>query len=117
VRAHERRLLASTLRETTIRYAAYSNDRAVAAGQTVVEGDLAGLYDIVTATDARGQGLGTGISRWLLAAAEERGAGTAYLQVDAGNAAARSIYAKLGFVDRYAYWYRRPAGVVGELQI
>jgi ribosomal protein S18 acetylase RimI-like enzyme len=88
---------------------------AIAAGQVVVEGDLAGLYDIVTAPSERGRGHGRAISRQLLAAAHAMGARTAYLQVDAGNTAARRIYSALGFVDRYAYWYRRPEGTVDEV--
>jgi ribosomal protein S18 acetylase RimI-like enzyme len=55
------------------------------------------------------------LSRQLLDVARRLGALTAYLQVDAGNVAARRIYTALGFEDRYAYWYRRPADVVDQI--
>ena len=42
---------------------------------------------------------------------EERGARQAYLQVDAANAVARSLYTRLGFRDAYPYHYlERPEG-------
>lgn len=115
VAAHRRRLEASTLRDSTVRLVAFEGDAPVAAGQTVIEWDLAGLYDIVTAPVLRGRGLATRVSRRLLAAAAAHGARTAYLQVSADNAPARTIYQRLGFVDRYVYWYRRPADVGDEL--
>ena len=59
------------------------------AGQVVVEDDLAGLYDIVTDPAERGRGHAGDVSRRLLGAAVAMGAGTAYLQVDAGNCEAR----------------------------
>ena len=34
-----------------------------------------------------------------------------YLQVDAANVPARTVYQRLGFSDGYAYHYRMPAGV------
>jgi predicted GNAT family acetyltransferase len=53
---------------------------------------------------------GRGLARRLLAAmgqaALARGIGTAFLQVEADNAAARALYARCGFVPawRYGYW-------------
>lgn len=108
IRSHEDRLRASPLSDASIRRVVFEGARPLAAGQTVIEGDLAGLYDIVTAPSERGKGLGSAISRALLADAASAGARTASLQVDAGNAPARRIYSKLGFVDRYVYWYRQP---------
>lgn len=116
IEAHQRRLLDSPLRDGTVRLVVLGADgEPVAAGQVVVQDELAGLYDIITAPGERDRGLGRAVSGRLLAAAARLGARTAYLQVDAGNVAARSVYAALGFVDRYAYWYRRPADVVDEI--
>jgi GNAT superfamily N-acetyltransferase len=116
VSAHEARLRASPLLQTSVRRVVNVESEPVAAGQVVVEADNAGLYDIVTAAKWRARGIGRALSAVLLSDAASFGARAAYLQVDAGNAAARSVYAKLGFVDRYAYWYRQPVGVVDELQ-
>ncbi len=75
-------------------------------GQFAREGELVGLYDIVTAPAARGQGLATLLCERLLSISESEGARTAYLQVDAENHTARRIYTRLGFADTYGYHYR-----------
>jgi GNAT superfamily N-acetyltransferase len=80
--------------------------QTLACGQMAIEDDLIGLYDVFTAPAARGRGLATLLCRQLLDEARRRGARHAYLQVDAENAAARVVYARLGFVDAYAYHYR-----------
>ena len=54
----------------------------------------------------RGQGLARKLCASLLVQAREEGARAAYLQVEAGNAAARAVYRRLGFVDAYRYHYR-----------
>jgi ribosomal protein S18 acetylase RimI-like enzyme len=116
IEAHQKRMLDSPLHASAVRLVAHdSHGTPVAAGQVVVQDDLAGLYDIVTAPAERGRGHGRAISRRLLVAAVAAGARTGYLQVDAANAPARRIYSALGFVDRYAYWYRRPADVVDQI--
>ena len=79
---------------------------AIACGQIVVDGDCAGVFNMVTAAEHRGAGLATAILRALLEHAAQAGARLAYLQVDAANLPARHIYRKFGFRDRYAYWYR-----------
>jgi GNAT superfamily N-acetyltransferase len=84
--------------------------QAVACGSAVMDGDLIGIFGMVTAPSRRGQGLATRIVGELLQRAHERGCSTAYLQVEAGNAPARRAYSKFGFRDGYAYWYRRPPG-------
>ncbi|HSC65518.1 MAG TPA: GNAT family N-acetyltransferase [Caldimonas sp.] len=81
----------------------------VAAGLVVVEGDVAGLYDVFTAEAARGRGHAERVCRHLLAHAAAHGAMVGYLQVDAANEAARRLYRRLGFADGYSYHYRTPA--------
>jgi len=84
--------------------------RAVACGSAALDGDLVGIYGMVTGAEARGRGLATAIVNALLLRAARRGCVTAYLQVEAGNVPARHVYSKFGFRDGYAYWYRRPPG-------
>ncbi len=79
---------------------------AVACGMAVLEGRLAGLFDVVTKPAARGQGLGTRLLRSILSRLREEGARTAYLQVMDDNQPARRLYARLGFQKHYTYWYR-----------
>lgn len=81
-------------------------DEMLACGQTVIDGDLVGLYDVFTAPLSRDQGLASALCAVLLARAQAAGARAAYLQVDAANAPARRVYRRLGFVDAYAYHYR-----------
>lgn len=79
-------------------------------GQFAREGALAGLYDVVTATGARGRGWGALLCRRLLALAAAQGATCAYLQVGEENRVARRLYERLGFADAYGYHYRSPSG-------
>jgi ribosomal protein S18 acetylase RimI-like enzyme len=78
----------------------------VACGQIALENDLVGIYDVFSATASRGRGHASLLCRHLLAQASARGARYAYLQVEAENLPARAVYARLGFVDAYAYHYR-----------
>ncbi|MGZ8981498.1 MAG: GNAT family N-acetyltransferase [Burkholderiaceae bacterium] len=85
------------------------HERVVACGSAVVDGDLVGIFGMVTMRERRDGGIGTALVHALLRQARTRNCTTAYLQVEAGNAAARRVYSKFGFRDGYAYWYRRPA--------
>ena len=80
----------------------------VGAGQIVVEGELAGLYDVFTAESQRRRGVAEIVCRHLLGVAASSGVRTAYLQVDAANESALRIYRRMGFVDGYSYHYRTP---------
>ena len=81
----------------------------VACGQTATEAEMVGLYDVFTASDARNNGWARVLCGQLLDRARQRGARVGYLQVDASNLAARSVYRRLGFNDAYAYHYRTAA--------
>ena len=82
------------------------SERVAACGQFAVEAGMVGLYDVFTHPEHRGLGLATRLCSALLEQAAKLGARVAYLQVDAGNLAARSIYRQLGFDDAYRYHYR-----------
>jgi len=78
----------------------------LACGQYVLESDVVGLYDVFTASAARGRGIASALCKALLLRARESGARRAYLQVETDNHAARAVYHRLGFADAYAYHYR-----------
>ena len=87
-----------------------SGENAVlACGQTAAEADMVGLYDVFTASDARNNGWARKLCAHLLERARRHGARLGYLQVDATNLPARSVYRRLGFDDAYAYHYRTAA--------
>ena len=79
--------------------------RVVATGLTMIEGDSAGLFDIVTHEQARRRGYARQVVAGLLQLAWELGARNAYLQGQDDNAAARRLYREFGFEERYQYWY------------
>jgi GNAT superfamily N-acetyltransferase len=101
--AHRERLRDALLPSRLV--AVRAGGLVVCAGQIAVDGDLAGVFDLVTADDARGMGYATLACAALLAWAAERGARAAYLQVDAGNAPAIAVYRKFGFATVYTYHY------------
>lgn len=78
----------------------------LACGQTAMEADMVGLYDVFTADRERNQGWARRLCAELLRRAVQKGARTGYLQVDADNLPARAVYQRLGFADGYAYHYR-----------
>jgi ribosomal protein S18 acetylase RimI-like enzyme len=87
-----------------------SQGRVLATGLTIVEGDCAGLFDIITHEEARRQGHARAVVSSLLRLAWELGARYAYLQVEEGNDPARRLYAQFGFEQKYLYWYRGRPG-------
>ena len=84
--------------------------RAAAVGLGVLAPPWAGVFSMLTLPDQRGRRLGeavlAAIARWALG----HGASRLFLQVESDNAPARRLYARIGFVPRYAYHYRRQAG-------
>lgn len=82
------------------------NNEVVACGLAVADGDYLGLFDIVTAVEQRRKGYGLEITAALLAWGAGMKARCAYLQVMTDNDPALNLYNKLGFKERYHYWYR-----------
>jgi len=80
--------------------------RVVGAGQIALEGELAGVYDLITEAACQRRGIATAIVNDLLLWAWNHGATRAYLQVDSGNAPALGVYRKFGFETAYTYHYR-----------
>ena len=78
----------------------------LACGQMAREGAIAGLYDVFTPTEQRGQGHGQRLCTALLQQARQDGVTEAYLQVGSDNEFAKRLYTKLGFRFAYRYHYR-----------
>jgi ribosomal protein S18 acetylase RimI-like enzyme len=78
----------------------------LAMGLAVLERGYVSLHDIVTAPTARNRGLGSQLVAALLEWGRAGGARKATLAVMCDNAPALHLYAKLGFVETYRYWYR-----------
>ena len=88
------------------RFASLMIDGEVAAlGACAVEGDWAGVFGMRTLAEHRRKGLARRVLGALLAQAAALGAGRAYLQVEADNAPAVSLYEAEGFRPAYAYRY------------
>lgn len=83
--------------------------QTLAIGMSAACGDLAGLYLMRTAPEARRQGLARKVFGALMARAHQWGARTAFLQVEADNAPAIALYESEGFtaLSTYRFW-RKP---------
>jgi N-acetylglutamate synthase len=80
--------------------------KVVTCALAVLQNGFVGLYDMVTAPDARQKGYAHRVVQTLLVWAKAKGARTAYLQVMNNNAPARALYSGLGYQEVYQYWYR-----------
>lgn len=78
----------------------------VAIGRVALTGDWGGLTAVAVHPGYRRTGLATAITAALASAAVRHGATRLYLQVEAGNQAARALYARSGFTAHHAYHYR-----------
>ncbi len=81
----------------------------VAVGLGVLERGYLGLFDILVAQPARGQGIGRRLVGSLLAWGAANGATRSYLQVVSTNVPALRLYQSYGFREHYRYWYREKA--------
>lgn len=90
--------------------AIFEAERPIACGSLVIDGELAGIFGMVTQPARRGCGFATRIVAELLQRARDARVRAAYLQVTASNTPARQMYRRFGFQDCYAYWYRYAPG-------
>jgi len=107
IQGHAQRLKAAPVRHQA--FSLNTGDAArtpLAFGQVAVDGAIAGLFDILTPPEHRGQGHAHRLCGALLALARAQGATEAYLQVGADNLIAQSLYRGLGFQVAYRYHYR-----------
>lgn len=84
----------------------------------VVAGE-AELLTIAVAPAARRQGLGRKLAQGFLDRARHQGAESAFLEVAAGNDAARALYAAIGFspAGKRRGYYQRPDGTTDDALI
>jgi len=83
--------------------------RTLAAGAIAFGHGWASVHGMRTAQQARGQGLAGRVLAGLAQAALARGFERVFLQVEAGNAAARSLYRRAGFATAWCYACWQPA--------
>lgn len=88
-------------------FAVEAENEPVATAICVHDGDLAGLFEVATDLARRGQGYGRRVVLSALKWAKLRGAKQAWLQVEADNETAISLYRSLGFETVYSYHYRQ----------
>jgi ribosomal protein S18 acetylase RimI-like enzyme len=104
--AHAERMRSLPVRAIRLALSLVPGAHPIACAQAIVEDELVGLYDVHVDAPHRGRGHAGRLCSRLMRLAQQGGARTAYLQVEADNAAARALYAKLGFHDGYTYHYR-----------
>ncbi|GIN72899.1 N-acetyltransferase GCN5 [Bacillus sp. J14TS2] len=84
----------------------YNKETVVACGLGVLEREYLGVFDIVTDPQWRNRGFAEQLMLNLLKWGKKNGAEFAYLQVVLNNRPALNLYSKLGFQEKYQYWYR-----------
>ncbi len=101
-----RREIMMRIRNAKIFALALIDGQPVGTGLGVLDGELLGIFSIMTLPESRRCGVATSINAALANWGMTRGAVTAYLQVEENNHAAKSLYRSLGFERLYTYWYR-----------
>ncbi len=81
----------------------------VACGAVSLSQGWAGVHGMRTLGAWRGRGLAAALVRRMAQQAQAAGVVRVFLQVDAGNTGAQSLYRRLGFETAWTYAYWRPA--------
>ena len=78
---------------------------SLAAGTACVSRDWLSVHGMRTLPNAQGQGLGTSLLTAFVGFARQRDISRAFLQVEADNAPALSLYRRFGFATAWTYHY------------
>lgn len=84
----------------------YQEEQPVACAIGIVDSEYMGIYDVITGTAYRRQGLAKAMLYHLMQWAKVKGARYTYLHVGEHNKIAIELYRNLGFEEMYRYWYR-----------
>lgn len=82
------------------------DEKVIATGLGVLQARHIGLFDIVVDQEFRSRGYGQQIVESILYWGKQNGAQKSYLQVMLSNPPAMHLYSKIGFIEKYQYWYR-----------
>jgi ribosomal protein S18 acetylase RimI-like enzyme len=85
----------------------FKKGKPLACGMGVVEGNMLGVFSILTTASERQKGYGRMMMQALTNWGIAEGAGFGYLQVEDDNEPAKAMYARLGFNLCYGYQYWR----------
>lgn len=105
IEGHAARLATSPVPYRGLSIRRRDDGAVMACAQTAAEAGCVGLYDVFTHPDARGQGLSQTLCERMLSDAVAAGTAVGNLQVDAANAVAMRLYARIGFQDAFGYHY------------
>jgi GNAT superfamily N-acetyltransferase len=103
---HIHRAILQSTPEPRIFASLRERDQVVACAVGVLYARALSIVDVVTDPRQRRQGYAAALLAQIFAWAKRTGATDAALQVQGDNAAARALYARLGFQEVYPYWYR-----------
>ncbi len=86
-------------------YLAEKENKAVAVGLTISEGNYMGIYNMFTHQDYRRQGVAQALISMIIEWGEINLIDHVFLQVEADNLGAIQLYKKIGFKEKYSYRY------------
>jgi GNAT superfamily N-acetyltransferase len=82
------------------------DQKVIAAGLGVLQAGYIGMFDIIVDANFRSHGYGQQIVESILYWGKQNGAQYSYLQVMLNNPPALRLYSKIGYTEKYQYWYR-----------